>query len=137
MLSNSKSILARGLSVVDELPKDEQPIVVNPSATGDMLVTGLRQIVLVVGGAGTVIGFAKGHDVKGAMDWILSSDFAVASSAALTISVFVYGQARVLWNKRKTLTLANRVPDSVAVVVPSRPLIARLRVFFRRLFQWR
>lgn len=120
--------------MVDEVPPEEQPIIVDPSARTDMFVTGLRQIVLVIGGAGTVIGFAKTHDIHAAMGYVLSSDFAVASSATVTIIAFVYGQLRVLWNKRKLVTAARSADDSVAVVRKKAPLAERFTAQIKRIF---
>lgn len=118
--------------MVEPIHPDDQPIVVDPSAKVAMLVTALRQIALVVGGAGTVIGFAKGHDIKGALDYVLSSDFAVAMSAIATIAVFVYGQFRVIWDRRKLITVAGHVDDRVAIVL-GLPFALRIRAFFARI----
>lgn len=121
--------------MAEELPPEERPIVVNPSATADMITTGLRQVALMVGGGVALIGLVRGHDLRAIAAWATSDDFGPFLSAALTIGVFVYGQARVLWNKRKTLTMANRVPDNIAVVLPRLPLRARIVALYHRLIK--
>lgn len=120
--------------MAEELPPEEQPIVVNPSATADMITTAIRQIALMAGGGVALIGLVKGHNLRAIAAWATSDDFGPFLSASLTIFAFVWGQVRTLRNKRKQITLANRVPDSVAVVLAPRPLLERGEALVRRIF---
>lgn len=106
------------LPMPDAIPAAVSPIVVDPSALPDLLVTGMRQIVLVVGGSTSLLGLFQGRDVAGVGQYIMSNDFAIFVAAAATLYTMGYGLLKTLWNKRRSVILANAVPDSVAIVQP-------------------
>ena len=120
--------------MADELPPSEQPIVVNPSATSEMITTGIRQLALVFGGFVTIAGFFHGHSLRAVVTWATSDDFGPFLTAILTVGAFLWGQIRTLRNKRKAVTMASAAPDSVAVVLEPRPLLERGEALIKRIF---
>jgi hypothetical protein len=106
------------------------PIVVDPSPVPDMLVTGMRQIVLVIGGATTLASMFRGRDVGGIGQYVMSNNFAIFMAALVTLATFAYGQLKTLWNKRRSVTMANASPDSVAIVQPKASLWTRFKGAF-------
>lgn len=120
--------------MVDEVSPEARPIIVNPSATSDMITTALRQMALVVGGFVTIVGFVHGHSVRAVINWATGDDFGPFLTAILTIFAFAWGQARTLIKKREAVTMANASPDTVAIVLPRLPIGQRIAAFFRRVF---
>ena len=120
--------------MVDEVSPDKQPIVVNPSATSDMITTAIRQLALVFGGFVTIAGFFHGHSLRAVVTWATSDDFGPFLTAILTVFAFAWGQFRTWRNKRRMVTAANAAPDSVAVVIEPLPLLDRGEALIKRLF---
>lgn len=105
---------------------DGEPIVVEPSAKGAMVLTGLRQTALIVGGTVSILGMVRGHDVQGLVEYVQSDTFATAFAAVLTAGTVVYGQLRELKRKVEAVTMAQAAPDDVAVIGHKRGWFGRL-----------
>lgn len=105
---------------------EQQPIVVEPSAKGAMVLTGLRQLALIIGGAVSIIGMAKGRDLQGIVEYVQSDTFATVFATILTTGTVIYGQARELTKKAQAVIMAEAAPDSVAVVGHKRGWFRRL-----------
>lgn len=97
-------------------PTPSLPIVVDPSVTGGLLATGIRQIALVAGGFAAALGFAGNHDWVGFWGYLASDGFTTAMVALLTIGVFVYGQWKGWKEAIEKIYIARRVRNNVAVV---------------------
>lgn len=93
----------------------EKPIKVDPSISLSMIIIGGRQIILVVGGAVSLYGFFRAHDLSGFGGW-LGSELFTMLGAISTIAVFLYGQWRAFWAKHEAVRMASAAPNKVAVV---------------------
>ncbi|MBA3831672.1 MAG: hypothetical protein H0X34_07225 [Chthoniobacterales bacterium] len=96
----------------------ETPIKVDPSISLAMIFTGGRQILLIVGGAISLYGFIRSHDISGFGGWLGSELFTILGAAS-TIAVFLYGQWRAFWAKRDAVKIADAAPNGTAIVQTS------------------
>lgn len=92
------------------------PIVVEPTPGSTLLLVGIRQIALVLGGVIIAARFIHDRDFAGLMDWLQGDGFAAAVLGALAIWSFIYGQLREWRNKIESLVLASFVPDEIGFV---------------------
>lgn len=113
--------------------EDDRPIVVEQSPVAGMIVTGARQVALVLGGASTAVAAYRQGGVGEVINWISGDDFATFTAATAAIAAFGYGQYKELRRRMVTVKLANAAPDDVAVVV-ERSFTARLAAAWRALF---
>lgn len=113
--------------------EDERPIVVEQSPVASMIVTGARQVALVVGGASTAVAAYRQGGVGEVINWISGDNFATFTAAAAAVAAFGYGQYKELRRRMVTVKLAQAVPDAVAVVV-RRSFRERLAAAWRVLF---
>lgn len=109
----------------------EKPIKVDPSISLSMILTGSRQILLVVGGAISLYGFLRSHDISGFGGW-LGSEFITIAGAISTVAIFLYGQWRAFWAKHQAVRMAHATPNEIAVVRTSW-LTRKLYAFARAL----
>ena len=93
----------------------EKPIKVDPSISLAMIFTGGRQVILIVGGAISLYGFIRSHDISGFGGWLGSELFTVLGAIG-TIAVFLYGQWHAFWAKRNTVKIADAAPDNTVIV---------------------
>lgn len=105
---------------------DQEPIVVNPNPAGAMVLTGLRQTALIIGGAVSLAGMVRGHDVQGIVDYLQTDTFATVFAALGTVGTVAYGQVRELRKKFEAVTMAQAAPDTVAVIGHKRGWLGRL-----------
>lgn len=93
----------------------ETPIKVDPSISLTMILTGGRQILLVVGGAISLYGFLRSHDISGFGGW-LGSEFVTIIGAIGVIGTFLYGQWHAFLAKHQAVKMAHATPNQIAVV---------------------
>jgi len=97
-----------------------RPIVVNPSSAFDLLM----QFIRYVGFAGSffvsMVGFASSRDLAGLFNYLQSEAIVPALTAIAGLGFIIWAVIRLLLNKRKLVTVANAVPDSVAIVTGER-----------------
>lgn len=98
----------------------ETPIKVDPSISIAMILTGIRQLALVGGGAVTLGTMVKNHNFAGVVAWFQGNDFATTSVALGTLLTFIYGQWHAFWAKHVAIATAAAAPNKTAVVQPSR-----------------
>lgn len=99
------------------LNADEKPIDVSPSTLPDQAFALMRQLVLIFGGAATLMTLFGQRDVEGILEFLQSSDFLQAVVAALTLAALIYGNLKSRWRKQQLITAADAAPDRVARVV--------------------
>lgn len=93
----------------------EKQIKVDPSISLAMILTGGRQIALVLGGGISLFGFFRSHDISGFGSWIGGELFTIIGAISV-IAAFLYGQWHTFWTKRAAVITANAAPNEIAVV---------------------
>lgn len=84
------------------------PIVANSTPAVEQWAAGIRQLILVLATAATILGATK---LAGEI-----SAFLAISGPLAGLIVIVIGQLKTRQSSQNLATLANKVPDSVAVV---------------------
>lgn len=95
---------------------EQKEVVVNPSAVMAHVPVLLRQILLVMAGAGVVIRLASARDMAGLWVYLHTSDFFTAATTAVGLVVLAYGQYKA-HRERKTLVQIGSDPANWNVVV--------------------
>ena len=99
----------------------DDEIEVNPSAIATHAPVLLRQLLLVLGGAGTIIALLGSRDMAGLWVYLHSSDFATILTTAISLGVLVYGQWKARHDKRKWVQAATDPANSKVRVGPATP----------------
>lgn len=92
------------------------PIVVNPSPVGEQVASGVRQLVVLLGGFVAIAGFLRQRDLAGLVGYLQSGEFVPVVGALAAAAAVTYAQLKTRWRKREAVTMADAAPDSVAIV---------------------
>lgn len=99
-----------------------KPIDINPSVAATALPVLLRQALLVIGGAVTIVSFLSAKDMAGLWAYLQTDEFIAWVGMAATFGSLGYGQWRSLQNTADLTAIGREVPDDIAVVrEPSPP----------------
>lgn len=92
------------------MPDTPTPIVVNASPAQAQLTSAVRSFVAAVGVAAGVLGYQH------ASVWI--GQAALVAGPAITLAAVILGQIHIRKAEQQKATMANALPDAVAVVKP-------------------
>ena len=99
----------------------DKPYQVNPSAVMAQAPVLLRQLLLVIGGAAAVIGFASASDLAGLWAYLQSDQFVTVFVAGSGLVTLLYGQWKTHRDRVRLVTIAQAAPDAVAQVTKPTP----------------
>lgn len=99
---------------LEEIPS---PVVINPSTTPDHVSSGVRDVLIFIGGITAVFGFLAEKDLAGLMSWIQSTE-------ALPFLGLVVAGLSLIWRhitlrrkKAQLVAVGLAAPNSTAVVL--------------------
>lgn len=101
----------------------QQPIIVNPNPTIEILFIALRQLGLVASGLIAIVGFLSTRDLVGLVGFVRSAEFYPFLAAAVSGGLALYGWVRALWNKRKLVVLAAHADDAIGQIKGAEPAL--------------
>lgn len=93
---------------------DPAPIVVNQSPVPDQQAVALRQALLALGGAASAFGaIGLSTDLNRLADD--AGLLMLGIGGAVTVGTFIWGQIKTRLSAQQKATMANALPDSIAV----------------------
>lgn len=102
--------------IEDAIPT-EKPVEVQPHPWVPMLGVFFRQLGLVGGSTVTLFQMVGTRDLRGLFDYIRGEEFLSFVLVIVGIACLLWGHFRELRIWKRLSTLANRLPDSVAIVL--------------------
>lgn len=93
-----------------------KPIDINPSVAATAIPVLLRQALLVIGGAVTLVSFLSARDMAGLWSYLQADEFVAWVGMAVTFGSLGWGQWRSLRNTADLTAIGREVDDSIAVV---------------------
>jgi hypothetical protein len=100
-----------------EVNSVETPVVINPSTTGEHLTSGVRDLVIFIGGFSAFIGFIGKRDLAGMVAWLQSSEAYPFLGLVLAGATLVWRHIRIRTKKSELVSVGLMAPNSAAVVL--------------------
>jgi hypothetical protein len=93
------------------------PLQVVDGTAKEQVGAGVRDVTLILAAVPMLVALIGKRDLIGLITWLSSVDGAPVLGVIVAAGVFAWRQVRTRWDKRKIITLATHVDDSVAQVV--------------------
>lgn len=102
--------------IEDAIPV-EKPIEVAPHPWGPMMGVFFRQLGLIGGALVTLFQLIGARDLRGLFDYIRGDEFLSLVVVLIGLACLLWGHVRELRIWKRLSTMANKLPDSVAIVL--------------------